>query len=180
MQIYITKLIDKLYNSLFDPRYLIYWISTVLIFVFVYLLLKKNKKDKITSFSISFIVAYYFMVYAYTVLSRYTDTYSIQLVPLWSYIDVLFHHSKLQLLMICINLAMLFPIGFLIPFGFKKWKWYHVLLVSTLLSYMVEFSQLLLHKGTFELFDDPINNILGCMIGYCIGKWVYRKCIKRS
>lgn len=166
---------DLLYEYLLDPRYLFYWITAVVLIITVYFILRKIKRNKVSSFSIAFIVGYFFMVYSYTVLSRPTGDYTSQLIPLWSYYDLIFHHMVLQILWISLNLAMLFPIGFLLPLGIKNIKWNRVLIIAFVLSYFVEFSQLLFHKGTFELFDDPINNVIGCMIGYFISsrliKW---------
>lgn len=174
------KLFSFLYQWLLKPDFLPYWAATLSILQVVFLRVRfcNGKKQRTTLQALAFamMVAYYFLVYSYTVLTRpeYMN-WQIELMPFWSYCDVIFDHSETQLLCILINIAMLAPIGFLIPFWKRETNWKRVLLVAAVMSYLVECSQLVLHRGDFELFDDPMNNIMGCMIGYLIGRFVEEK-----
>ena len=191
LQYKLDKLYSILYRWLLQPAFLPYWILTLLILIIGYSLGRIFIKRKTSSdcdvngraLAFAMTIAYYFLVYAYTVLSRPADEYwVIELAPFWSYYDVIVHHEETQLLFILINIAMLAPIGFLLPFwaeedsGKNSLSIRRVLLIGAVLSYLIEFSQLLLHRGDFELFDDPFNNILGCLIG----RWLAGKRKKKE
>ena len=69
---------------------------------------------------------------------------------------------------VLLNLVMLFPVGFLLPpatgRGLKD-----TLLASVALVLVVEFAQLLLAKGSFEL-SDIAENVLSAAVGYLAWK----------
>lgn len=67
---------------------------------------------------------------------------------------------------IILNLLMLVPLGYLLPlyFGWMK-KWWKTLLVGLLISLLIECSQLIFHRGWFDV-DDIFLNSLGAWIGY--------------
>ena len=57
--------------------------------------------------------------------------------------------------------------------GVRKLRW--VILIATIISYSIEFSQLLTKRGLFELFDDPFHNVLGAIIGM-----IMKRCSEKS
>ncbi|RHT19472.1 VanZ family protein [Clostridium sp. AM34-9AC] len=58
--------------------------------------------------------------------------------------------------------------------GVRKLKW------VILISYSIEFSQLLTKRGLFELFDDPFHNVLGAIIGFTLWRMIMKRCSEKS
>lgn len=73
---------------------------------------------------------------------------------------------------IILNLLMLVPLGYLIPicFGWLR-KWWRTLLAGFSVSLLIECSQLIFHRGWFDV-DDIFLNSLGAWIGYGLYKKV--------
>lgn len=69
------------------------------------------------------------------------------------------------------NIALLVPIGFLVPLVYSKMTWKKSLLLAVAPGLVIEAMQVLLHVGIFDI-DDVILNGLGVMIGYGIFKIV--------
>ena len=64
-----------------------------------------------------------------------------------------------------LNIALLFPVGLLLPFSFyKRLRWWQGLIMGLIASALIEVLQLILCRGLFE-FDDMIHNGFGCMLG---------------
>jgi glycopeptide antibiotics resistance protein len=63
------------------------------------------------------------------------------------------------------NIALLVPIGFLIPFIFQNITWKKTIVIAIAAGFTIEGMQVLLHVGIFDI-DDVILNALGVMIGY--------------
>ncbi|MFN7160314.1 MAG: VanZ family protein [Candidatus Gracilibacteria bacterium] len=72
------------------------------------------------------------------------------------------------------NIALLVPIGFLVPLFYRKMTWKKALILAALSGLIIESMQVLLHVGIFDI-DDVILNGLGVMVGYWIStlllKW---------
>lgn len=62
--------------------------------------------------------------------------------------------------------------------GVRKLRW--VILIATIISYSIEFSQLLTKRGLFELFDDPFHNVLGAIIGFTLWRMIMKRCSEKS
>lgn len=62
--------------------------------------------------------------------------------------------------------------------GVRKLRW--VILIATIISYSIEFSQLLTKRGLFELFDDPFHNVLGATIGFTLWRMIMKRCSEKS
>ena len=60
--------------------------------------------------------------------------------------------------------------------GVRKLRW--VILIAVIISYSIEFSQLLTKRGLFELFDDPFHNVPGAIIGFTL--WRMKRCSEKS
>ena len=64
-----------------------------------------------------------------------------------------------------LNIVVFIPVGLLLGIAFKEIKWYRVLLLSSLLSILIEILQFVLNKG-FSEFDDVFYNTAGGMLGF--------------
>lgn len=97
-----------------------------------------------------------------------------ELVPFWSWRDIIRYHDWTLLKENLLNCILLLPAGVLLPIiANHKIKWYQALAVGILVSAIIEFSQLIFMRGLFE-WDDMIHNGLGCMIG-CLFANIFRK-----
>jgi glycopeptide antibiotics resistance protein len=63
------------------------------------------------------------------------------------------------------NVALLVPLGFLIPFVYRSVTWQKSLALAAASGLAIETLQVLLHVGIFDI-DDVILNALGFMIGF--------------
>ncbi len=76
------------------------------------------------------------------------------------------------------NIALLVPIGFLIPFVYRNMQWKKSLALGVAAGLTIEGAQVLFRVGIFDI-DDVILNALGVMIGHftctILGKWVREK-----
>lgn len=72
------------------------------------------------------------------------------------------------------NIGLLVPIGFIVPFVWRKMTWQKALAVSVAYGLAIEGTQALFRVGIFDI-DDVMLNGLGVMIGY----WMFRIVEKR-
>lgn len=76
------------------------------------------------------------------------------------------------------NIALLMPIGFVVPFINPNLKWKHLLFIAIVAGLSIELPQVVLGVGIFDI-DDILLNALGVMIGYwsflISAKWVRSK-----
>ncbi len=140
-----------------------YWLITIMIAIVMSILLlilsKKMRYMKKLStrrcFVIALFVSYYFFIISATILHRWgfpNQKYNLQL--LWSWKDQSLRSEVIA------NIAMFIPLGFI---STVEWRW-HSIWLGTICSLIVEVSQLLTHRGSFEL-DDLLNNTIGTFIG---------------
>ena len=129
---------------------------------------------------LSLLIAYMFLVLAYTVLKRGPgEELSYGMEPFWSYKAIFaggFSPVSRKTLFIQIlgNIAMFIPIGYLSGrlFGWKG------ILLGLGFSALIELMQMLTRRGLFE-FDDIIHNTAGAVIGF--GIWMLvRKALKND
>ena len=66
------------------------------------------------------------------------------------------------------NIVLLVPIGFLVPFVYRKMTWKRSLALAVAAGLAIEGMQALFRVGIFDI-DDVILNGLGVMVGY----WVF-------
>lgn len=141
---------------------------------FIYKKIFNGKKEASLYKLILFVVlvGYLFLVFAMTGLSR-ADNFSnniINLNFLSSYLDIWYSWSLTSLLLLILNILMLAPLGFLLPFISKKFdSLRNILIVAFTFTIFIELFQLITHRGIFEL-DDLFHNTIGAMIGYFIAK----------
>ena len=110
----------------------------------------------------SLLLAYVFLVMSVTVLSRgHRIENNTLLKPFWSYMALIYGNNKYSILTeIVLNILMLIPVGFLLPFLVKK----HTVMYGFLCSLCIEVFQLVTKRGYFEI-DDLIHNTLGVVVG---------------
>ena len=63
-----------------------------------------------------------------------------------------------------LNIVCFIPVGLLVGLLSEKYRWAKALLVGLLVSLTIEFSQLIWHRGVFDV-NDLFNNALGALIG---------------
>ena len=115
-----------------------------------------------------------------TVLTRIPSKERLyKLVPFWSWKEVI--RGNIEFLEEnLLNLILLFPFGFLLPFAFyRKISWYKALFAGVIFSFFIEISQLILCRGLFEC-DDIIHNSLGAMIGCIIANKIFEKILENK
>ena len=95
-------------------------------------------------------------------------------MPFWGYIKALRLDSKILLWECALNVFMFVPLGIgLQGLGVRKLRW--VILIAAIISYSIEFSQLLTKRGLFELFDDPFHNVCVIISNYRKRKFLAEK-----
>ncbi len=65
---------------------------------------------------------------------------------------------------VILNIVCFIPVGLLVGLLFEKYRWAKAWLVGLLASLTIEFSQLIWHRGVFDV-NDLFNNALGALIG---------------
>ena len=107
------------------------------------------------------------IVYGSTVFTRSVGTRQYELIPFWSWWEVILHHDQSLLQEDLLNCLLLMPMGVLLPLmGKKKVHPWQAFLAGICVSACIEISQLIFLRGLFE-WDDMIHNSFGCMMG-CI------------
>ena len=86
--------------------------------------------------------------------------------PFWSY-SALLEGEHIILPEIIMNIVVFAPVGFLLRCGFRRIKWWQVMLIGLLVSTSIEVLQLVFNRGFTEL-DDMMHNTIGCMAGYAL------------
>lgn len=157
------------YNNPWSSREILFF-SGILIFtvIAVSYYLRKEKLNKLQALAILAEVIFLGIVFASTVFTRTGSVRQYELVPFWSWRDIIRYHDRQLLKENFLNCILLFPAGALLPLIMNhKVKWQHALAFGVLVSAVIESSQLIMMRGLFE-WDDMIHNGLGCMIGCVI------------
>ena len=69
------------------------------------------------------------------------------------------------------NILAFIPFGILLGTSFRKIKWWSVFVIGLIVSLSIEMLQFFLKRG-FSEFDDVFHNVLGCLVGFGIYKFV--------
>lgn len=149
--------------------------GSILIFLSVILVISvyKNKILKQQAVAILLLAIYLGIVLGSTVFTRESSICSYNLIPLWSWKEILFGNDARELLIEnLLNVILLLPMGTLLPFAFgKKLKIKKAFLYGFFVSAVIECCQLVFKCGLFE-WDDMIHNGIGCMLGDMIGNTI--------
>lgn len=142
---------------------------------------KKNYFKHYQSMALVLLVTYLFVVFSSTVGSRPDiGIRAYRIIPFWSYREIR-KNGRIDLVVEnLLNIALLMPVGALLPVLSKRLKLVQVIIVSGAISYGIELSQLFFRRGLFELVDDPFHNILGAVMGYFLFYGLRKTCTDRS
>lgn len=130
------------------------------------------------------LIGYVIVVILATLTSRshfsYEQKFSFELFS--SYRMAINHFQLREWRNIILNIIMGVPLGILLPCLFEKMRhWWLTYLSGLLFTLLIETTQLITHRGIFEM-DDILNNTLGCMIGFglfILGHTLYQKAKKK-
>lgn len=111
------------------------------------------------------LVAYSYLLVLYTVVFRPVyEKPQYRLELFWSYKRAV-EGSSYLFFEIVLNYFLLMPVGFLLPIIKQRRPFRCTVTAGFLFSLSIEFLQLVLRRGLFEL-DDIMGNVMGCMMGY--------------
>ncbi|MBD8948399.1 MAG: VanZ family protein [Blautia obeum] len=161
------------YNNPWSSREILFF-SGILIFtvIAVSYYLRKEKINKLQALAILAEVIFLGIVFASTVFTRTGSVRQYELIPFWSWRDIIRYHDRQLLKENLLNCILLFPAGALLPLIMNhKVKWQHALAFGVVVSAVIESSQLIMMRGLFE-WDDMIHNGLGCMVGAVLVNWM--------
>ena len=163
------------------PRHLTVFGTGVSAAVFLFLVWQKaRRKEKLKAkalIPLAALILYLVFVFLITTLARTPGSVRMH--------DLRFLHTLIETLsssrsavkMTVINLAMLFPLGFLLPFVLEfRCSFRDILFLSFLMSASIECTQFLFKLGLMET-DDVLYNCLGALSGYIVAlliKWIFR------
>ena len=142
----------------------IYYIICVVLAASVIGVLRFYRQGWIKSVAAGLTVSYMFLVLSITVLSRGPTEHPFNYFPpFWAYREIFSGSEIAQSLtiQIIVNIFMLAPLGFLLPFITTR----KPILYGILFSLFIEILQYLTKRGYFEI-DDIIHNTIGLLIGY--------------
>ena len=132
----------------------------------------RKKLSIILAAAVLALVVFLGTVFGSTVFTRTGTIRQYELVPFWSWRDIIRYHDWTLLKENLLNCILLLPVGVLLPIiANHKVKWYQALVIGILVSAIIEFSQLIFMRGLFE-WDDMIHNGLGCMIGCMVTNYI--------
>lgn len=139
-------------------------IGSLILGIFVY-----KRKIRVSQMLSSLcLFSFLWLVFESTVFTRKTEEVSYELIPLWSWYEVIINHSRMLLKENLLNCILLLPMGCLLPFIYgKKIRIQTAFLEGTAVSLLIEISQLVSKRGLFE-WDDMLHNGFGCMAGCLI------------
>ena len=106
------------------------------------------------------LIAYIIFIFFLAVLSRESIKDTVKLDLFWGYRQPKGYTSRDNLL----NIVCFIPIGLLVGLCSDKYRIVKAILFGLLVSISIEFSQLIWHRGVFDV-DDLFNNVLGTLIG---------------
>lgn len=115
------------------------------------------------------LLAYLFLLYSSTVIFRqYNANVGYNFYLFWSYSAV---NKEALLRQNILNILVFLPIGLMHAIAFRRIKLWQVLLIGICISVSIESLQFFLKRGFAEL-DDVMHNMVGCMMGYGVYKFV--------
>lgn len=133
--------------------------------------LVKSKEQKWQYSGVLCLAIYVFIVLCNTVIFRSDSTSRVVLIPFWSYMEAIKESRSFYLIENLLNIVLFVPVGFFLKMSLRNRRIIPVVLCGILLSLAIETSQLLLHRGWFEV-DDMMHNTLGAILGCFLVKTV--------
>ncbi len=172
----------KTHNRPWSVREIIFFAIVLLVTSVLFtILVKKKKVTLLQAVSAFMLLVFLGIVFASTVFSRMPEGRRYELELFWSWKEALGIGSSNPLQQadfleeIILNIILLMPAGFLLPFVCNRpLRWTAGLTEGLLLSGCIEGLQLLLGRGLFE-FDDILHNSIGCMAGCMIAGFIINR-----
>lgn len=131
----------------------------------------RKKITIVQALSVCVLTVFLGIVFASTIFTRTTTVRQYELMPFWSWREIIRNHDRGLLKEDLLNCILLLPAGALLPLiAGHKVKWSRALSIGVMISAIIETSQLIFMRGLFE-WDDMIHNGLGCMAGCLIVNW---------
>jgi glycopeptide antibiotics resistance protein len=169
------------YQFEFTTELAISIVALMLEFSILFIIRMIGRIDKIQTVAWSLTLIWLFLIFGSTIFFRTKGERQYQLELFWSWKELIDHKGRAGaiqgnglLLENILNVCMMVPIGFLLPFDTNKTlKWWQGLVLGAIISVIIEVLQLALCGGLFE-FDDIVHNSIGCMIG-CIACDCWKK-----
>jgi glycopeptide antibiotics resistance protein len=156
-------------------------LGAFLLFFLVDFLIKKNRRDILSTLLIYSVIVYilclikvvFFPIYTFKDTSDIKISMFFQVIPFKSIIPSLKYHNWIQVIG---NMALLFPVGVYLKILSKRVQSLKkVLVVSLLLTLSIECIQLIIDFIThypnkvFDI-DDIILNVIGCIAGWKVAE----------
>ena len=143
-------------------------------FITVWICLKRKREEAVEVREVGCILLlciYLTFLFGVTLFNRRPEeSFSMELMPLWSYQESLFNGNTGLGQQIFYNIIAFIPLGIFLPVLSRKMQKFRRTVVSAaVLSAFIEISQLAFRCGLCEL-DDVMNNTLGAAAGYTIWK----------
>ncbi len=159
-QIWIT------HNRPWSEKEIVFCLTILLLCAFCVIKAACTHKIKIRqAAALILLIVYLEIVFGSTVFTRTPTVRRYELVPLWSWAEVLVHHSRDLLIENLLNCVLLFPVGLLLPVIFDSGiRPSRALLLGCIISASIELCQLIFWRGLFE-WDDMLHNGIGCALG---------------
>lgn len=113
----------------------------------------RKKLNIIQAVAVLALVVFLGIVFGSTVFTRTGTIRQYELVPFWSWRDIIRYHDWTLLKENLLNCILLLPTGVLLPIiANHKIKWCQALVVGILISAIIEFSQLIFMRGLFDVY----------------------------
>ena len=163
-----------------------YWLGILFLFLAAgFCALRAFRRGKLTkrqALALPFLAGYLGIVFASTVFCRkLLPAMRWHLIPFWSYARAIARGTGTLLRENALNVLLFLPLGFLLPqVDLRCRSAKRTALLCLGLSYSIELLQLLLRRGTFELFDDPLHNLLGGMLGLLLWRLTARQAAAKT
>ncbi len=160
---YIQSLIDSVPHEIYIVTAIVFVVALMCFIVW------KGFKKGVVYSSALLLLQYVFVLYSSTFIfrePRKERKYNFQ--PFWNYNEIS-EEKTFVLSEILMNVAVFIPIGLLLGIVFSRIAWWKVVLIGSLISMSIEFSQFAFMRGFAET-NDVIHNTLGCLIGYMLYK----------
>lgn len=154
----------------------------ILLFILTGLLLRLLKYKRLKKSQVFGGIALYVflsIVFASTIFTRTPGERFYELVPFWSWWEVVFNHNMGILEENILNIILFLPIGGILAIVSKRIGWKYAAGIGLGISAVIELNQLIFCRGWFE-WDDMIHNTLGCVIGYLVVRWIFREKMRKK
>lgn len=159
------RTLPQYFPQIFAQRVILSMIVLAMVCALAVMLYRRKQISKtqlVVAISLS---AYVDLLFYFTVLGRYSsDIYQKEIYFIYSYQQLFEHFDRNSFFQILVNVGMLMPVGFFMPMLLRERKILWTLVTAMFITCSIEFMQIVMRCGTFEI-DDILNNMLGAVIG---------------